>query len=245
MVPITELDTESHSVRGKWPDPSQRFNTKSPDAESQRLFGPFVQTEVDRVPVGVNITGDQRTLPLQAKWAGPLGPLIRPADGLDILLGQQEMAVIARQIVKDLRGAQLEAVRRAAAHIFSGHTTEEKAWFRSVLLEEGEGGVLFEAEKRGFEARSFAELTSNPAFREYMSTKVTIQRAWGPLGLFWALLVEHLENNTGFQVCKRCGGLIGGKRSKRFCGKQDNPSCFNGRRARDQRTSRGKNRIRI
>src|SRR5665213_1692422 len=179
MLPIIELDTETHSVRGGWPHPSQRFSTKSPDAESQRVFGPFVWAEDDGVPIGINVAGNHRTLPLQAKWPGPLGLLIRPADGVDIMLGQQEMAAIARQSVEESKGAQLEAVRRAGAHVFSGHTTEEKTWFRSVLLEEGEEGVLFEAEIRGFEARTLSELTSNAAFRERMSIAVAIQRAWG------------------------------------------------------------------
>jgi hypothetical protein len=244
MLPIIELDTETHSVRGGWPHPSQRFSTKSPDAESERVFGPFVWAEDDGVPIGINVAGNHRTLPLQAKWPGPLGLLIRPADGVDIMLGQQEMAAIARQSVEDSKGAQLEAVRRAAAHVFSGHTTEEKTWFLPLLAEQGERRVLFEAEDRGFEAGTLSELTSNAAFRKKMSTKVAIQRPWGPLGLFWTLLVEHLENNAGFQVCKRCGGLIQGKLSKQFCGKHDNASCFNTRRARDQRKSRRKNRAR-
>ena len=180
MVPITGMDTETRSVRGTWPHPSQGFSTKSPDAESQRLFGPFALMEDDGVPVGVNASANHRTLPLQAKWPALLGPLIRPADGLDIMLGQQEMAAIARQSVEDSKGAQLEAVRRAAAHIFAGHTTEENTWFRSILLAEGEEGALFEAEIRGFEASTLSELTNNAAFRERMSTRVAIQKGLGP-----------------------------------------------------------------
>jgi hypothetical protein len=88
-----------------------------------------------------------------------------------------------------------------------------------------------------------AEILSRSAgFREAMAEQIELPRVWGALGLLWFVLIEALETQRGFRQCQRCGRVIAGKSDKRFCGPDDNPECFRGRRAEDRRRSRDRHR---
>ena len=82
------------------------------------------------------------------------------------------------------------------------------------------------------------EALEQDSWRKWLEESVPIRRAWGAVGLFWALLLDRLEARRPFVICERCGRIISGKAGKKFCGKADDAECFNGRRAVDQRRSR-------
>jgi hypothetical protein len=71
-----------------------------------------------------------------------------------------------------------------------------------------------------------------------MGRLVPIRRVWGATGLFWALLLERLEEGRPSASCRRCGRIIWGKQGKRFCSPSDDLLCFRERRAADRRNSR-------
>jgi hypothetical protein len=76
------------------------------------------------------------------------------------------------------------------------------------------------------------------AWQEQLRKRVDVARAWGPIGLFYALLVEHLEQGLRLSECEHCHRLNSGKKGKRFCGPDDDPACYAQRRARDKRKER-------
>lgn len=63
---------------------------------------------------------------------------------------------------------------------------------------------------------------------------VFVTRVWGAVGLFWALLIDELENSRGLRTCRYCGRLLKGKGDKEYCGPNDDPECHkaSGRNAR-------------
>lgn len=113
-------------------------------------------------------------------------------------------------------------------------------WFWPTVIGGGEDAVLFAAETFGFTARKMLDLTTDPGFQKHLRKRVSIRRAWGPLGLFWALLLERLESLQSFLVCERCQRPIVGKKGKRFCSSKDNPACYLKRRASDRKHSRSR-----
>ena len=240
MIPIVRIEESSRTVVGCWPSKSVHCATVSPDAESEELFGPFDRADVEGIPMGVSLKDGQRILFWFSRWPDPLEPLIPNADGTDIFLGQALMAAIARQSTTDLAGAIIRARQDAGAYLFEGYTSREWAWFWPTCLCSGDDAVLFEAEEFRSKARTVAELFKNTTFRKAMAQAVYIRRAWGPLGLFWALLLEQLENHQIFSSCQRCQRIIEGKKGKRFCGREDNHQCYSNRRAADQRSSRAR-----
>jgi len=174
------------------------------------------------------------------RWPDPLGPLIPEADGVDILMEQDRMAALARNSAKDPVGARAQAKQEASAYVCEGWTTRSWIWFWPTYLSEGEEAILFKAEDFGAKVESIRELNHDASFQRAMKERLTIRRAWGPLGLFWALLLESFEKHWTFKGCERCQRLITGKANKRFCGLQDDEKCYAARRALDQRESRNR-----
>src|SRR5262249_44054676 len=64
-----------------------------------------------------------------------------------------------------------------------------------------------------------------------LNRRETVGRAWSPLGLLWALLLDELENAPALGTCLRCSRQIQGTRRKRYCSPADNPECYRARRA--------------
>jgi hypothetical protein len=176
------------------------------------------------------------------KWPGPLLNLIPFGGGIDEINGQALMEAIARGSAQDLEGALRRARDASAPYISDARTTMEAARFRPVWVKEGEDGLLGELYSAATGdspfVRTLKEAMEMPAWEEIMSKPVSIRRAWGPLGLFWSLLIDRLESERSFRVCELCGRVISGIRLKRFCGRDDNPECFRQRRAKDKREER-------
>jgi hypothetical protein len=148
------------------------------------------------------------------------------------------MAAIARQSAEDPSGALIRASQIAQMYVFQGHSSGEWTWFWPTSLGEGEEALLFKAEDHGFKVVSPNDLFTDPANRKLLTERIPIRRAWGPLGLFWALLLMQLEEHKPFRICARCHRIIQGQLRKKYCGPQDDPDCFNKRRKTDQRRSR-------
>jgi hypothetical protein len=196
-------------------------------------------------------------------WEGPLHPLFPPFTDDLPLRHLASMRTIAKEASADATTALRKATVLATPYLQEGHSTSELAWFCPQVVERGKSvglsWIVGEAASHRFGldkafSRSFTqyllrdmaaidEVLASTAWQQFLRRQIPVRRAWGPLGLFWALLVDSLESQTlGTGVCTRCGRMLTGKRGKQFCGPDDDPQCYRDRRADDQRRSRDRRR---
>jgi hypothetical protein len=244
LMPIAEFNHSTGAFLSGWPPEGVHFKTVSPDGESEHLLGPFIGERHDGIPTAVSLKTGDRSWWVYFRWPGPLGALILESAGMDVLLAQRRMAAIAKQSETDIQGALVRARDESLTYISDGHSNMGSSWFWPAYLGNGEKAVLFSAEDFGVEVKDISELQANPVFRAEMSKRVEIRRVWGPLGLFWALLLERLEQDLPFTSCRECGRVLSGIKLKRFCDQGENPSCYGNRRAADKRKLREKARAR-
>jgi hypothetical protein len=243
-MPIDSVDSETREVTLKWP-PNGSPSPVSPEAESAQRF-PSKKLESDP-PTVITEQGDV-ALHVFLRWPGRLESLMPLLSGPDDLLGQAQMAKLARQSASDLTGALRAAVVEAQPFLFRGESTVEHTWFHPTLERRGPKHVLLKAEDRGltvpppsrrqWDQNALNEALKQDAWQKWLAEPVPIRRVWGAVGLFWTLLLDRLDAQRPFIVCERCGRLIYGKDGKRFCGESDDSDCFRGRRTVDQRRSR-------
>jgi hypothetical protein len=237
-LPLTLADGQEGKFSCRWPPESVHYESVSADAESEEMYGPFDPTVSGGLPMGVGHNDGRLSLWVAAQWPEPFRSLVPLGDGADVIAASSRMRAIAKQSSRDVLGARMRALEAAGDYVFDGYTSRRWSWFWPTYAEGKEDAVLFGAEKYGATARSFAELSADDRFSRAMAELEPIRRAWGPVGLFWALLLERLDQGTSFHACERCHRIIAGKKAKRYCNKSDNPECFKARRAADQRKSR-------
>jgi hypothetical protein len=246
-------------VEISWPPDGRAVApTMFPDAESMALNSP-IERAVDEQGLPVVIYRDG-TVANQVinEWPKPIGLLMPALGSFGDLAAQQRMAAIATMSETDLDLAVHLAREGAAPFVSSGRSTWADAWVKPTLLSDGPEPILFRAETIGvpdadlneaYEERRAGKLSNarlaeilgrSAEFRRALSEPVVVRRAWGAVGLFWALLLDELEGRRRFATCGHCGRILRGKRGKQFCGRDDNDKCYLARRAADQRRSRGR-----
>jgi hypothetical protein len=238
-LPISSVQ-DSGEFTVSWPPEHVRFRTVSPDAESEELNGPFLPFRHEGVLLGKSQKTGRNSLWTTLEWPEPFQFLIPKGDGMDLLLALLRMRTIAKQSALDPVKARRDARQECGSYLLDGKTSRYWSEFAPLYAEGGEEAVLFRAEDHGIRAANFQELLGSAQFWHAMSEVIPIRRAWGPVGLFWALLLDRLEGGARFGACERCGRLIEGKKGKKFCGPKDNSECHAGRRAADQRKSRAR-----
>jgi hypothetical protein len=169
-------------------------------------------------------------LSLLPEWPAPLQGVASLMSGLDEVCGQGLMAAIARQAHHDPEGALKRARDEAGPYVrMDGSTTEGLRWVLptavhlSMLARDNDSTMVARLVAEGAQDRfRFRDPVDAKAV---MDRLVPITRAWGMLGLLWALLLEELEAKR-LHVCRRCGWILKGKRSKQSCDRKDNPDCY-------------------
>jgi hypothetical protein len=245
-IPIDNFNEKTRIMSMSWPPKGLPWPPVSIEGESLDHYGPLERSEIDRIPVGVGRQDSNfRSLHLVAQWPAPLSALLPLGSGIDEIMGQAGMAEIARRSHQDLEGAIRDARNLAAPYLSDGETTLELARFRPIFLKGGSEGLLFDLYGRfDLYADTLEEAFKMDEWREVMDRRVPVRRAGGALGLFWALLLEHLEGGRTFRVCQRCGRIFRGKRDKQFCGPREDLKCYRARRASNKRRERGRPRTR-
>ena len=236
-LPIVDVGDDG-TFSAIWPPPGRMVKTVSPDAESAEEQGPLDPLIEKGTTLGVGRRTGTRTLWGVVGWPEIIQNLVAGGDGADLLLAREQMRSIAKKSVDDIQGAVTEAARMAAGHVFVGHTYRALSWFCTLYEEGGNDAVVFKAEDLGFRGKDANDLWRTPKFRSFMSERIPIRRAWGAVGLFWALLLDRLEEGRSFRICACCSRIISGRSDKTFCSRPDNPECFAQRRATDKRRSR-------
>jgi hypothetical protein len=241
-MPFSSVDRENRSVTMRWPPEGSPLPV-SPEAES---LARFPSKTLGSDPPTVVTEGGDVALHVFLRWAEPFTSMMPVLSSPDDILAQLQMAKIARQSASDPQGALRAAALGAHPHIFQGCATLKDSWFYPALKHKGLRNVFFKAEDHGLSLRSgsswneerLKEALKQDDWRKWLAQTVPIRRVWGAVGLFWALLLDRLEERQPFGICERCGRIITGKRGKRFCGKGEDGRCFNNRRAIDKRRSR-------
>jgi len=215
----------------------------------------YVEREVP-IPAHVRVRGNR-----WYSWKSPLETLFPPfTDTLALrhLTTMREIAAMART---DSQRAVREATALASPYVSEGYSTAELTWFLPRVVERGPGeGLMWLVEeppthpfspgtslRAQFKKRVLAtsltvdEFLATAEWGRFRLSQVPVRRAWGPIGFFWALLIDSLESQEDRRGgCERCGGVVIGDKRKRFCGPRDNPDCCRERRAEDQRRSRAR-----
>lgn len=221
---------------------------------------------VSYVELTMNFAVDARSGNSSAlRWEEQLQPLFPPFTDHLPLKHLAAMMTIAKETSLDADAALRKATALACPYVQDGHSTADLAWFRPLVLERGENDGLRwtldvatrqklgvdETFSRDFEqyhlrdSSSIDEVLGSSAWQQFLSRQIPVRRAWGPIGLFWALLLDQLEGQRiETAVCARCGWILSGKRGKRFCSPEDRPNCHRARRAEDQQRSRARRKSR-
>jgi len=232
MEVLSESDS-SRTVGFRWPPEDHGPQTMHPDAESAAATAPRVAADLDGVPGALDPETGQWHPHILFLWPPPFDQLLGPLAGFDVLQALAAMRSIAADgnpTAALARARALAADYLSAGHSTLGHTT---FWPTVVQVERPDESIRAFWETLGIKAGSIEEATAD----EKLSRQVPVVRAWGGLGLLWALLIERLESATPIRSCTRCGRFLGGRR--KVCGKYDDPDCYQARRSADQRRSRG------
>lgn len=235
FLPVESVD-ESGRFNARWSPP---FKTVSPDAETHARYGPFAAGDLDGLPIGTSLKDGTKSLFCVARWPPPLQFLIPESAGMDVLVALQQMRQIAALSSTEPRAIQM-AKDAAGSSISEGHTSFELGWFWPTLLGNGPEAIRFRLEEFGIKPATIEELSKNDQFKNLMGKRMEIRRAFGPVGLFWALLIEWLEKFKPFSSCRNCGRLIQGKKGKKYCSRAENPDCYRHMQAIRKQKSRSK-----
>lgn len=241
--PITEFEKESRHWRFRWPPDSGHPAPISPDAESSQYYGPMKPDREGQVPIAISERDPKiRSLQVIFRLPKPFERLISYGVGMDMLYGHVQMRELAQQSARSAQGVSRKAKDAAAPYLTEGQTSRALAWLFPTLVELGVESALRHVWLRLNlpECREPKELLRPPVWQEAMVKLVPIRRAWGLLGLCWALLLDELEDGRKFGACERCGQVFRGKHGKQFCGPEDDKSCYRDRRASDRRRERNR-----
>ena len=233
-------DAEKREFSIKWPPRSTGPISVSPDAESAAATPPRFAAEREGFPGAVDAQTKQWHPHLLCLWPAPFGQLIGPLAGLDTYYALAQMRGIVGQARTDARAAVARARALMTTYVSEGESTLFLARFcpdLAAITRLGKPVVPF-WETYGIRARDLTEASQS----EVCDRRVSVVRAWGAVGLFWALLVDALESERGVGECRRCGRILLGRRKQ--CAKQDDEACWRSRRAEDQRRIRTPKRSR-
>lgn len=210
------------SVAAQWPPRPDMPTTVSPEIESGRLsFDP------------------RKTLPLRLAWLPPFDDLQPLLISPDDMLARDRMRQIAETSGDDCVQAHAQATTEARDWVSEGRASVNEAWLQPIIATEKEEGALFAIEaKFGISATSLEQAYKNDELRRRLDAPMSIRRAWAVPGLMWGLFLARLANTQPYWTCERCGKLISGRGHKRFCSAEDDPDCYQARKAGDKRRSR-------
>ncbi len=208
----------------------------------QQTYGPLQFGQLpDGQPVVTNQDGTFFRPAATLVARGLLAGIFPTGVSLDAMHNWAKMNGIVQRSATDPTAALQWARTLAAPYFTEGVTTRALSWYMPTLGELREvQEVINRAASLGLvDARVHADLRGSEAWHRAMTESVPIRRVWGPVGLFWALLIDRLEQTGARRACGLCGRVLeAARRTKQFCGKSENPECYRRRRALDRRRER-------
>lgn len=188
---------------------------------------------------------DEMCARLAYSWPEPIGALM-PKLASEYELSQQlHFRDLALASDNDPEGVRDAVKKFSGTYLIEEGTTLRGALeFKPMLHRAKEEGFLMHMEgKYNIEIESLQDL-DRPDFRRLYAERIPIRVAWGPLGLFWALLLDRLENYTATRECRGCGVIFAiARRNQLYCGDADCSKARARRRQRKTRTTKRSNPI--
>jgi hypothetical protein len=226
------------SIPCQWPPDGYPLTSVFPEAESLRMYGALTWVEENGQPKLIRPKDPNAWFShIFAWWPGPFTWLFpHGGGGLDELVGRARMAKISKLSAEHPDYALAAAWKASRPYITQGQTTFGHTWLFSTFLEEGTDGVIDGWGRFRLKERDLNEAVVSETWWAKMRQPVPIGRAWGVLGLFWALLLDALEGNQ-IRTCqwKKCGQIIYGSGQKKYCDLEDNIDCYRDRRRESRR----------
>ena len=231
----------------RWPpEDSGLPSSVSPSAESLEYYGPMKRETmlVNGIELPTLVSSKHpnvRSLHVLDIWPGHLRRLFPYGSNPDAYKAVKDMQRIAERSKEDPDGARDEAWKLSTGSIGDGQTTLMSSWFYPTFMQRRTDGLLMEFEgKYDKHFKTLEEACASEFLQEKLREPVPIRQTYGVLGLFWALLIEQLEEGRHFRRCGRCGRMMEGHSNKRYCSKSDDPDCWKSRRAADRRRERAR-----
>ena len=214
-----------------------------PDVESLGRFWQAIQKSTRKTPKKRAIKGSAPSS-VSFRITGALAPLFPMVPGLDDLSNWTKMRGMADMSRTDPEEALAMAKTFATPYLSAGESTRAFTWFWPLMLQIGPQAAIALGVRFGLpDCRTLGEIANSAAWRERLEERVPVRRAWGAVVLFWALLIDRLEERRPVSICKNCNrALSTGRKLKEYCSRADNEACFNQRATKYQRKSRQKRR---
>jgi len=239
MLPIIGVDVGQRTAEVAWPPPGYPPPI-SFEAESRERFGRLIATGGG---IAVSTTDPtQRALHVECVWPEPLRSLFLTGGGWDSLFAPAQMAAIALEARNNAATAALKARAAAGPYVAEGTTSVELLHFLPALVrgpDAARGAAerlkLLDKVPEAVARRDLRAAYVSAGWQDVLKRQVPVRRCWGPIGLFWALLIAQLEQKDRPHACRRCGRMITGITTKQFCGPADNLACFRARRSAQRR----------
>jgi len=235
MLPITAVDVGQRSIEVTWPPPGCPPPI-SFEAESCERLGRLRAT-ADGIAFSTT-DPTQRALHVECVWPESLRSLFPTGGGWDALFASAQMAAITLEDRNSAATAALKAHAAASPYVAEGDTTVELLHFLPALARgpdvawgAAERLKLLDKAPEATACRDLRAAYSSAPWQNVLNRRIPVRRCWGPIGLFWALLIGRLEQKDRPRTCGRCGRIIWGSTAKQFCGDADNVDCFRARRA--------------
>jgi hypothetical protein len=173
------------------------------------------------------------------RWPKPFADVVGISSGLETKIAQAVMQCSAAPRSEDIETALASALTLSRAYISQG-----TAPLAHVAMAEVQGiptndALAVLATKFDLDVQTLDELCEVSRWCELLSIRVPVTRAWGPIGLFWVLVIAELEAGRGpLRQCLHCGLVVKGTAGRQFCRRTDNLKCWRQRNAIHQRESR-------
>jgi hypothetical protein len=239
MWPIVDVDPVQPTVRFRWPPDELPAASFSPAEESFNYYGQLKREQLEGLTVVKSERRNRKGIPLVFYWPSPISSILPLGGTLDEVLANARMREVAKKSREDSQAALEIALASAGPFVSEGMAALDDLWFFPILVEEGEQAALFAVETAyDISFKTSDELYDSQDWQTLCRKRLPVRRVFGAMGLFWALLLECLEERRGFQTCDRCERIIRGNKKKQYCGREDNLECFRARRAKDKRRSR-------
>lgn len=238
------VDVERGEVRLGWP---HHLAPISPETESERLYGtPRSQEDLkeENVLHATALPNDSRItgLHFSLEWPAPFNELFFTGGGADRLWHQAQMARLVRLAEEGQRKRALRDTRVWLSRFSEvAEAPLDKAWFLPKALADTELALYEVFANYEIRASDLNELASFDKFRDLMSKNVPVTRVFGWVGYFWWELSRDLQAGLSIRRCQHCGNaIVGGRRHRRYCNRQENPTCYRDRNKLAQQESRSR-----
>ena len=225
IVPTFGIDEELHSALFKWPPENSSLPiTVSPGSEIKE-YG----KSGDRI---------ENNVPLLLAWDEQQ---FNEMFILSTTLDHFYYLSIMKEILKKKNKKEIFSWRDK--FVSKIKCTLELAWLypkyaKDMFSDHYSNDTVFDIEtKFGIHVDKIEDIFNHDEYDKKFRVQTEIPCIFSWIGYCWWELGELIKEKT-IKTCERCGNIIVGKEDKRFCSKEENPACFNARRAEDRKRER-------